>query len=45
MKEFIECLAKIHEQAYTPKWKEIKELQLKQVNRLLQVDYKKNEIG
>jgi hypothetical protein len=42
--EFLEYLAKIHEQAYTPKWEEIKKSQLKQVNGLLQVDEKKNEI-
>ena len=42
--EFNEYLAKIHEQAYASKWEEIKQSQLKQVNGLLQVDEKKNEI-
>ena len=41
---FNEYLAKTYEQAYTPKWKEIKKSQLKRLNGLLQVDEKKNEI-
>src|ERR687886_547311 len=42
--EFNEYLAKIHEQAYTSKWEEIKQSQLKRVNGLLQVDEKKDEV-
>ena len=43
--EFWKYIAKIYKQAYTPKWEEIKESELKQVKGLLQVDDKKNEIG
>jgi hypothetical protein len=42
--DFLEYIAKYTKQAYTPKWEEIKESQLKEVKGLLQVDDKKDEI-
>ena len=37
-------MQRYYKQAYTPKWEEIKESQLKQVKGLLHVDDKKQEI-
>jgi hypothetical protein len=42
--EILKRIAKCVKQVYTPKWKEIKESQLKEVKGLLQVDSKKGEI-
>jgi hypothetical protein len=42
--EILKRIAKCVKQVYTPKWKEIKESQLKEVKGLLQVDDKKGEI-
>ena len=42
--EFLEYIAKYTKQAYTPKWEEIKESELKEVKGLLEVDEKKDEI-
>ena len=42
--DHLEYIAKCVKQVYTPKWREIKESQLKEVKGLLQVDDKKDEI-
>jgi glutaredoxin 2 len=42
--EFLEDIAKYTKQVYTPKWKEIKESELKEVKGLLHVDDKKDKI-
>jgi hypothetical protein len=44
IKKFFEYIEKSTKQAYTPKWEEIKESELKGVKGLLHVDDKKEEI-
>jgi hypothetical protein len=44
IKKFLEYIEKSTEQAYTPKWEEIKESELKEVKGLLHVDDKKEDI-
>jgi hypothetical protein len=44
IKDFLKYIAKYTKQAYTPKWEEIKESELKQVKGLLHVDDKKDKI-